>query len=552
MSRLKITVRVIAFISLFAFVFVQVEDRIVPTWDWPGSQERLTRSITGVYQEDRDSLDLLWLGTSHMQNGISPMEIYRHTGLFSYNIATPAQPLLLTYYRLKSVLKEQSPRIVFLDASGLFASAFSNSLEARWLKTLACYPASHFLEKVEVAASMPKLKTDNSKIDEAISTVFPIIRFHTNYLLTEDSFVDLHENTFNLAKGHVIKTWVNPVGSAVVTGEGDEDEEEADEIDGEGEKVKSKLRSRLKVNYDALERIKQLCDRHRCELVLTKIPLHPDVPAAKGRWTKEKHEIAQEVSDKLGVRFLDLNDVDIGIDWTTDTCDAGCHLNEWGAVKASRYCAQWLVEEYGFNRTEETKQTREWDAQLEIYDDELSRFEMQLVYNCKDYLERLKQGDYTILCAVSGTVGDYWSDSIQNAFSEATGAKENLCITQEDESGRAYVGAFVDKKPLQEVSGKTDCSAEGTLPDGRAFMISSAAVNNAKSASIIIEGTEYVTQGSGMCIVVYDNEMHCVIDSAVFNTQREDIPSAHNSRFFPEFRLGVINYEFNALKAAGL
>ena len=551
MNTVKISIRVVAFIMIFVFVFLKVQDKVTPTWDWPDSQERLTRSITGVCQEDKNTLDILWLGTSHMQNGLSPMEIYRNTGLFSYNIATPAQPLMLTYYRLESALKEQSPKLVFLDASGFFASNYSNTLEARWLKTLACYPKSHILERIKVAVSMPKLQTDKSKADETIGAVLPIIRFHTNYMLTEENFVDLHEQMPNLAKGHVIKTWVKPVGSNAATGEQADDEEEDEAVEGMGNALIEKLKGRMAVNYKALERISKLCQAHHCELILTKIPVHP---AAKSGsiWSNEKHNITQETADQLGVKFLDLNDVDLGIDWTKDTCDGGEHLNELGAIKASRYYAQWLTDEYGLTGSGEEKLTQAWDAQLKIYDDVLDRFEMQLVFDVAEYMNGLKQGNYTILCAVSGNVGDYWTENIQKAFAKATGMQSNLYKMWKKNGKRAYVGAFADGKALMEVSKAKTCKAKGTLPDGREFVLSSAVANDVRSASIQIGGVEYAPQGKGMCIVVYDNDMRCVIDSKIFNTQKEDIPSARNSSFFPEFRLGVNDYEYRAMKAAEL
>lgn len=551
MSRLKIAIRIIAFALVFVFLFLKVQDKVTPTWDWPESQERLTRSISGVYQEDRNSVDILWLGTSHMQNGLSPMEIYRDTGLFSYNIATPAQPLQLTYYRLESALKEQSPRVIFLDASGFFASEYSNSLEARWLKTLACFPTSRMLERIKIAVSMPKLQTKHTKTEEATAAILPITRFHTNYMLTSDNFVDLHVNLPNIAKGHVIKTWVKPAGNGIVSDDPENTDADA-AVEGSGSELIEKLKGRMDINYGALEKISQLCKTHGCELILTKVPVYPDTSVTGGIWSKEKHDITREVADKLGVKFLDLNNVDLGIDWTTDTCDGGEHLNEWGAIKASRYYAHWLMNDYGMTPTNDEKRAKAWDAQLAVYDDILSRFNIQLIFDFPAYIDQMDDGDYTLLCAVNGSVGNYWSEDIQKAFAKATGMKKDLYKIQTDNGGGAYVGAFVSGKPLKEFTKEKSCKSKGTLPDGRAFALSSATTNDTKSASIQIEGTEYAAQGRGMCIVVYDNQMHCVIDSKVFNTQNEVFTSARNSGFFHEFRAGVNEYEYQAIKAAGI
>ena len=59
---------------------------------------------------------------------------------------------------------------------------------------------------------------------------------------------------------------------------------------------------------------------------------------------------------------------EIGIDWTTDTYDAGIHLNVSGAEKLSRYFGEILVSAHGVSdlRSDKTL-SEEWTRISERY-----------------------------------------------------------------------------------------------------------------------------------------------------------------------------------------
>ena len=137
MSKVKTISRAAAFFLVFALLFIRVQRLVTPNWDWPDYGERMKKAICGVYPEKKNTMDVFWLGTSHMQYGVSPMQVYRATNIRSYNLATAGQPLLLSYHRLKSAFKEQSPKVVILDASACFYVT-SNNGDKRWLKAISC------------------------------------------------------------------------------------------------------------------------------------------------------------------------------------------------------------------------------------------------------------------------------------------------------------------------------------------------------------------------------------------------------------------------------
>ena len=51
-----------------------------------------------------NTIDIIMLRNSDMYNGISPMKLWKDTGITSYHIGTPMQTTWTSYYLLKCVL----------------------------------------------------------------------------------------------------------------------------------------------------------------------------------------------------------------------------------------------------------------------------------------------------------------------------------------------------------------------------------------------------------------------------------------------------------------
>ncbi len=63
----------------------------------------------------QNSMDVLVLGSSHAQYSFSPAYFYQDSGLYSYVLGSPCQPLSISYNMLKEGLKTQSPSVVILE-----------------------------------------------------------------------------------------------------------------------------------------------------------------------------------------------------------------------------------------------------------------------------------------------------------------------------------------------------------------------------------------------------------------------------------------------------
>lgn len=63
----------------------------------------------------KDTVDVLFLGSSHGVTSFLPQELYNQYGITGYNLGCEQQGMVTSYYWLKEALRYQSPKAVVLD-----------------------------------------------------------------------------------------------------------------------------------------------------------------------------------------------------------------------------------------------------------------------------------------------------------------------------------------------------------------------------------------------------------------------------------------------------
>ena len=77
---------------------------------WP-----LDVTYQSFYEMEKDSVDVIFLGSSHAISAFSPQMLYDGCGIRSFNLGSEEQSLLVSYYWLKEALRFQKPQAVVLD-----------------------------------------------------------------------------------------------------------------------------------------------------------------------------------------------------------------------------------------------------------------------------------------------------------------------------------------------------------------------------------------------------------------------------------------------------
>lgn len=97
------------FLLIFGLLFYMCSNVFILKGNGYGSD------VVSFYDEAKQSLDLMFFGSSHSYATFSPDRIEEKTGLKSYNFATQQQPVYITYYYMVEALKTQRPKYFVLD-----------------------------------------------------------------------------------------------------------------------------------------------------------------------------------------------------------------------------------------------------------------------------------------------------------------------------------------------------------------------------------------------------------------------------------------------------
>ena len=105
---------------LLVLLFMRLADRVLIPKYYYNNKWSTTATYHGFYEIKDDTVDVLFLGSSHAACAFNPQVLYNEYGITSYNLGCEQQNLLLSYYWLKEALRSQKPRAVVLDSYILF------------------------------------------------------------------------------------------------------------------------------------------------------------------------------------------------------------------------------------------------------------------------------------------------------------------------------------------------------------------------------------------------------------------------------------------------
>lgn len=119
-------------------------------------------------EEDRDSVDVLFFGSSMSYCNIVPAVVYEQCGLSSYVVAGPEQTIPISYYYIKEACKTQQPRSIVLELTGMFFEKYQNYT----LANISCMPYGlNRLGATFHAAEMERIP----------GLLFPILDYHDRW-----------------------------------------------------------------------------------------------------------------------------------------------------------------------------------------------------------------------------------------------------------------------------------------------------------------------------------------------------------------------------------
>lgn len=130
-------------------------------------------------QEERDSIDVLYLGSSIVYCNVIPAIVWEETGIASYSMAGPGQTLPITYYYLREACKTQSPQAVVLELNGMFFEEYPGHTKSN----ISYMPWSMNRVMATLAGAEP---------EELLGSFFPLYHYHDRVYTTVSSEIGRH------------------------------------------------------------------------------------------------------------------------------------------------------------------------------------------------------------------------------------------------------------------------------------------------------------------------------------------------------------------------
>lgn len=531
------------FILIGSILFGFFQNILARNWDdWKNYAENSTASFKTFYGQQKDIDQVLFLGTSHSEFAVSPMEIYEDSGIVSYNISTSVQPIEASYYLLQSAFSRQSPQVVVMDVSNLFFD--DEMVEKGWRYILDSMPLS--ASKIRMARKYAMLKNDKEAFDlscekDFLNVLVPMFQYHTRWSeLSQFDFEDVMQESDYIPAGYVMQSTLK--GSSISVEEMNDIAALLRESDRAYEKSYNEKGS---LSYDVddslytvditdqkllyLQLIQELCESKGAQLVLAKYPVVASPIEYSSAWTSERSDYTKALADSLGLEFLDfVYDIDCGFDYALDFCDGGKHSNYTGAKKISLYMSEYLQKSFGL----ESKVYEEYEANREKYDKLAELAEFQLSIDCSDIMKYLLEHkeQYIICIAAQGDMSSSLGEEETEAFKALglqTDFKEDMAYAD------SYIAVINRGKVLVEKEGNRQVWFEGEINEleGEELLLKIGSSGNYTwpYASICVNGQDYSIHGSGINLVLIDKDSQTVVASKAIDTSRKDTAHAVSS-----------------------
>lgn len=544
--------RLSIFVLLGGMIFLLFQHILQQVWDRPTFFENPAASLNYFYSQEEGVDQVLYLGTSHSEFGVSPMEIYEDSGIVSYNISTSVQPVEVSYFLLQSALKRQSPKVVLLDVSSLF---FQDDVsDVAWRYVMDGMPFGG--TKIEMAREYAMLRnnTDTFTLSceaDFVNSLLPMFQYHTRWSeLSSLDFEDVWSRKPYALTGYCLYPFRS--GSIAV----DEMNEIMESLQKEDtaytytyESDNSSAFEENSTLYTAtvterkrsyLEKMQKLCEANGATLLLIKYPTINNPIYYGSAWTSERAKVINELAEEMGLDFLDLvYDADYDFDYTTDFGDGGMHCNYLGAKKNSLYLSSYLQETYGL----EGSTYEPYEENRVIYDKLTKLATLQLSADCEEILDYLveNQEDYMICIAAQDDMENGLGEEemealhalgLQADYEEELGFQDSYVAVLD---GKEVVTEKLSNRRLYETCTVEKAAANG---DDLTIEMMSSGYLTYPDSKITIDGTDYSMHGRGLNIVLIDKETSCVVMSKcidTFETESHPVSSGDNLKMLQDY-----------------
>lgn len=458
------------YISPAIFILILVASLLLTykVISWKDTKGTPGSSITQLANLDDNTVDMVFVGSSHVYCGIMPAVLWRDYGIASFDLAISGMDKDSAYYAIKHMLKTQSPKYVCVDmyalnydTHGILGNEYRNMLSLPYSKEQYSLVLDYCGEK-------------NS--DYLLK--WPVI--HTRYkeLQKEDFYDDIFAKS---GKGEHIT--FHKTGYPVAI----QNQSLITDVSELGEK-----------NIKWLDRLVDLSKEYDFELIFFVAPFE------QGEQPQKIMNAAYYYAFDNGIPFYDFTKLSgfLNLDYANDFTD-DTHLNTLGAEKLTGWFGKNFIADLTDHRGE--KGYESWDLDLLKYNHDNTVYFYSIIAETGTMEERLEllasMSDVVIFTSLNGS----WQESTAPILDYLS----ILGIWDTDISGDSvWIGNNLNmQKYFEELSGepvyyKLSRYHEAKLTHG-----------SDKLDAVNIDGTNFQKVVNGMTVIAWDTVNEEVIDA---------------------------------------
>jgi len=312
------------------------------------------RQTTGFYQEEKNALDAVYVGSSNVYAYWQPPLGFEKYGLAVYNYSLPQMPVDAFKYILEECRKTQPNALYILN---LNAFKTERMTEATLHFTLDSMPFSPTKVKLvnELAAQLGYTGLDK------LEFYFPMVRFHSGWSDLEKKDFTSFYNGMKSASVHTpyLKNIVDVSDDKIVT-------------DTRSELTEKQLAE--------IQELMQYCKTENIKILFVAVP-----QAFTDESTAWELNTLYDMVVENGFDAINLLDGEAAsIDFTTDFYNRS-HCNVHGALKFTNYLGQYLVDNYGFEDHRGDPAYESWQQASELYQERITPYTMDFERQYPEY-----------------------------------------------------------------------------------------------------------------------------------------------------------------------
>lgn len=433
--------------------------------------------FTKFYALEKDTVDVLILGSSHAFMDINTGTLWDEYGMAAYVLGGAAQPMWNTYYYLKEALKYQTPKLIVLEGYTIIDKDFQKD---DW-----------------IIANNYGLKWSKNKIDSIKESVprerwseffWEYIQYHTRYKeLSREDF-------FNGEVPHkTYKGFINLMNTTSL---------EAPDVAGITERGEI---------YEKPEKYYKMI----IELAQSKnIPILV-VISPYGEINGERQKIynkAEDIACEYGVPFVNYNLLinEIGLDFSLDVADAQ-HLNYRGSQKYAKALGKYIKENFDIPNRKGDGKYQTWQDNAYEISVEIANQLLRETTDMEEIVDKISKTNYVLIASADGNCrfSEERLRSLCNVIGiTAESGYEGIYYIDNDGGRTFHVSGDEERRYVR--LDPHDLCMERKLDGDKATYVN----------KIVIDWIEYHKVKNGVNVVIYDKVTQSVADS--FGINKDD------------------------------